>query len=109
MCIRDSEHVLPAHHHAYHAGEARAHGLVAHHQRALRRFKEGLREGMSAVELGEASYGKQSEALHRFLAMGETLAHLLWLESDGHVRSSEDAGVLRWAPIQRSDQPTVQI
>jgi len=103
------EHVLPAHHHVYHAGVARAHGLVAHHQRALRRFKEGLREGMTAVELGEARYGKQSEALHRFLAMGETLAHLLWLESDGHVRSSEDAGVLRWAPIQRSEQPMVQI
>lgn len=103
------EHVLPAHHDVYHAGVARAHGLVAHHQRALRRFKEGLREGMSAVDLGEASYGKQSEALHRFLAMGETLAHLLWLEADGHITSSVDAGVLRWAPVQRSEQPMVQI
>lgn len=103
------EHVLPAHHRVYHAGEKRAHGLAAHHQRALRRFKAGLREGMSAADLGEANYGKQSETLHGFLAMGETLAHLLWLEADGHVTSRVDTGVVRWSPVQGSTEPMVQI
>ena len=103
------EHVLPAHHDVYHAGVRRAHGLLAHHQRALRRFKAGLREGMSAADLGEASYGKQSEILHGFLAMGETLAHLLWLEADGHVTSSVDADVVRWSPVQGLPEPAVQI
>ncbi len=104
------EHVLPAHHRVYHAGVERAHGLVAHHQRALRKFLACLGAGgITAAELGYAVYGTQSDPLHAYLAMGETLAHVLWLQTEGHVTSCVDAGVVRWSPVQGSALPTVQI
>jgi hypothetical protein len=84
--------------------------LVAHHQKALRKFMARLGAGgMSATELGCAVYGAQSDPLHAYLAMGETLAHLLWLETDGHVTSCVDSGVVRWSPVQGSAEPMVQI
>lgn len=103
------DHVLPAHHRVYQAGVERAHGLVAHHERALRKFMARLdAQGMSAAELGHVVYGGQSDPLHAYLAMGETLAHLLWLERHGHVRRDEATGITRWYPDKAAqDLPTL--
>jgi glyoxylase-like metal-dependent hydrolase (beta-lactamase superfamily II) len=96
----DIEHVLPAHHDVYHAGVKRAHGLVAHHQRALRKFMARLgAQSMNATELGHAVYGTQSDPLHAYLAMGETLAHLLWLERAAYVQREETTGVTCWTAV----------
>jgi glyoxylase-like metal-dependent hydrolase (beta-lactamase superfamily II) len=105
------EHVLPAHHDVYHAGVKRAHGLVAHHQRALRKFLARLGAGgMSATELGCAVYGAQSDPLHAYLAMGETLAHLLWLERPGYVRREETPASTRWYPVTATgEEPTLTL
>lgn len=105
------EHVLPAHHDVYHAGIERAHGLAAHHQKALRKFMARLgAEGMNAAELGHAVYGAQSDPLHAYLAMGETLAHLLWLERSGYVRREETPSVTRWYPVAAAgDEPTLTL
>jgi len=94
------EHVLPAHHDVYHAGVKRAHGLVAHHQKALRKFMARLgAPSMNATELGHAVYGAQSDPLHAYLAMGETLAHLLWLERAAYVQREETTGVTCWTAV----------
>jgi glyoxylase-like metal-dependent hydrolase (beta-lactamase superfamily II) len=94
------EHVLPAHHDVYHAGVKRAHGLVAHHQKALRKFMARLgAQSMNATELGHAVYGTQSDPLHAYLAMGETLAHLLWLERAAYVQREDTTGVTCWTAV----------
>ncbi len=105
------EHVLPAHHRVYHAGVERAHGLAAHHQRALRKFLARLGAGgMSATELGCAVYGAQSDPLHAYLAMGETLAHLLWLERSGFVSREETSAVISWYPVTTvNGEPTLTL
>jgi len=105
------ERVLPAHHDVYHAGVKRAHGLVAHHQKALRKFMARLDAGgMNATELGHAVYGAQSDPLHAYLAMGETLAHLLWLERYGHARRDETPTVTRWYPVAAAGgEPTLTL
>jgi glyoxylase-like metal-dependent hydrolase (beta-lactamase superfamily II) len=106
------EHVLPAHHSVYHAGVERAHGLVAHHQKALRKFmaRLGGAGGMHATELGYAVYGAQSDPLHAYLAMGETLAHLLWLERSGYVQREETPAATRWHPVKAADEePTLTL
>jgi glyoxylase-like metal-dependent hydrolase (beta-lactamase superfamily II) len=107
----DIEHVLPAHHDVYHAGVKRAHGLVAHHQKALRKFMARLGAGgMNATELGYAVYGAQSDPLHAYLAMGETLAHLLWLERSGYVRHEETPAATRWYPVTAAgEEPTLTL
>ncbi len=103
------EHVLPAHHRVYHAGVERAHGLVAHHQRALRKFMARLGAGgMNATELSYAVYGAQGDPLHGYLAMGETLAHLLWLARSGYVRGEETSAATRWYPVTAAGgEPTL--
>jgi glyoxylase-like metal-dependent hydrolase (beta-lactamase superfamily II) len=107
----DIAYVLPAHHRVYHAGVERAHGLVAHHQKALRKFMARLGAGgMHATELGCAVYGAQSDPLHAYLAMGETLAHLLWLQRAGHVRQEETPAATRWYPVTAvGEEPTLTL
>ena len=107
----DIAHVLPAHHRVYEAGVQRAHALVAHHGRALRKFMAKLGpQGMTAAELGLAVYGDQHEVLHAYLAMGETLAHLLWLERQGHVRREETPARIRWYPGPKAAElPTLTL
>lgn len=96
--------VLPAHHRVYHAGAARACGLIRHHERALKRFVACLRPGMTGTEVATAVYGRRHHVLDRFLALTETLAHLQYLQARGKAR--EDAGFL-WYPIasQREGDP----
>jgi glyoxylase-like metal-dependent hydrolase (beta-lactamase superfamily II) len=95
--------VLPAHHRVYHTGTERARGLIRHHERALQRFRERLREGMRGMEVAEAVYGRRREALDRFLALTETLAHLQYLEEHGEVRRDDDS---RWHFRAGAMQPT---
>lgn len=85
--------VLPAHHRVYHTGAERAQGLIRHHQRALVRFRERLRDGMRGMEVAEAVYGRRRDVLDRFLALTESLAHLQYLEEQGEVRSDDEG---RW-------------
>lgn len=102
------EYVLPAHHDVYHAGVKRAHGLVAHHQKALRKFMARLgAQSMNATELGHAVYGAQSDPLHAYLAMGETLAHLLWLERSGFVSRQETSAVISWYPVTTTGEEPI--
>lgn len=107
----DIAHVLPAHHRVYQAGVQRAHALVAHHERALRKFMAKLGpQGMTAAELGLAVYGDQHEVLHAYLAMGETFAHLLWLERQGHVRREDTPSLTRWYPGPKAAElPTLTL
>jgi glyoxylase-like metal-dependent hydrolase (beta-lactamase superfamily II) len=85
--------VLPAHHRVYHTGTERARGLIRHHERALQRFRERLRNGMRGMDVAEAVYGRRRDILDRFLALTESLAHLQYLEEQGEVRSDDEG---RW-------------
>lgn len=42
--------------------------------------------------------------------MGETLAHLLWLERSGYVRREETPAVTRWYPVTAAgEEPTLTL
>ncbi|MGQ0700773.1 MAG: MBL fold metallo-hydrolase [Panacagrimonas sp.] len=95
--------VLPAHHRVYHTGAERAQGLIRHHQRALQRFRERLRDGMRGMEVAEAIYGRRRDILDRFLALTESLAHLQYLEEQGEIRRDDEN---RWHFLAAARPPT---
>ncbi len=65
---------------------------------------------MNATELGYAVYGAQRDPLHAYVAMGETLAHLLWLQRAGHVRHEETPAATRWYPVTAAgEEPTLTL
>jgi glyoxylase-like metal-dependent hydrolase (beta-lactamase superfamily II) len=77
--------VLPAHHEVYETDGNRPEELRTHHRKMLLRFLDRVQGEMTGFELAEAVYGKQRDIDNRILALGETLAHLQWLQGDGSV------------------------
>lgn len=91
--LRRDTLVLPAHGLPFRGLQARVEQLKAHHRRHLGRLVE-LANGVPTFRLVDAMatlFPRKLPATERFLAFGETLAHLNWLTRRHHLQRARDA------------------
>lgn len=95
--VEDDVLVLPAHNLPFEGLHHRLRQLIEGHQVGLERLLEHLSEPRRVVDLFPALFKRPVMPRTRFLATGETLAHLNFLRSVGLAQSEEDpAGVVWW-------------
>jgi glyoxylase-like metal-dependent hydrolase (beta-lactamase superfamily II) len=92
--------VLPSHGRPFRALHKRIADLRNHHFEQLARVEEHCREPRSAQEAVPVMFGRVLRGFHRVLALGEALAHLQFLASEGRVSRTAGAdGVARFVRI----------
>jgi glyoxylase-like metal-dependent hydrolase (beta-lactamase superfamily II) len=92
--------VLPSHGRPFRALHKRIADLRSHHFEQLGRLEEHCREPRSAQDAVAVMFGRVLKGFHRVLALGEALAHLHFLASEGRVaRTSSADGVTRFVRI----------
>jgi glyoxylase-like metal-dependent hydrolase (beta-lactamase superfamily II) len=85
--------VLPSHGRPFHGLQRRIEVLRSHHLEQLDNLRAACREPRAAYELLPVMYGRPLRGYHRFLALGETVAHLNFLWHAGDLaRTVDDAG-----------------
>jgi glyoxylase-like metal-dependent hydrolase (beta-lactamase superfamily II) len=105
----DVDEVLPAHEWRFRGLDARVDQLLEHHRRRLDetaaaiRAAPGLTCWETALRLRWSREWSQIVGFMRRAAIGETLAHLVLLESTGRVRR-DDSRPTHWYPADTSDR-----
>ena len=90
--------VLPSHGRPFRGLHRRIEVLRSHHLEQLRNLREACREPRAAYDLLPVMYGRPLRGYHRFLALGETVAHLHYLWHDGQLeRTVDSAGRIHFA------------
>ncbi|HXW10617.1 MAG TPA: MBL fold metallo-hydrolase [Steroidobacteraceae bacterium] len=85
--------VLPSHGRPFRGLHRRIEVLRSHHLQQLDALRAACREPTAAYALLPVMYGRPLRGFHRFLAVGETVAHLNHLWHDGAVeRRVDEAG-----------------
>ena len=84
--------VLPSHGRPFRGLHRRIESVRAHHLHQLGELREACRVPSTAFELLPVMFGRPLRGFHRFLAMGETVAHLHYLWHGGELTRSVDAG-----------------
>ena len=84
--------VLPSHGMPYLALHVRLDALLAHHQRRLGALSNALDVPRNAAMLTARLFPEVPQGFDRIFALGETLAHIRYLERRGEVRRSADSG-----------------
>ena len=80
--------VLPSHGRPFRGLQQRIAVVRTHHHRQLGELRAACREPRTAFELLPVMFGRTLRGFHRFLAMGETVAHLHYLWHGGELRRS---------------------
>ncbi|MEY2918750.1 MAG: hypothetical protein RL261_55, partial [Pseudomonadota bacterium] len=89
--------VLPSHGRPFRGLHRRIHVLRSHHHEQLASLREACREPQAAYDLLPVMYGRPLRGYHRFLALGETVAHLNYLWHAGDLaRTVDAAGYIRF-------------
>jgi glyoxylase-like metal-dependent hydrolase (beta-lactamase superfamily II) len=89
--------VLPSHGRPFRGLHRRIEVVRAHHLQQLAMLREACAEPRSAFDLVPVMFGRTLRGFHRFLALGETLAHLHYLWHGGELTRAVDAsGVIRF-------------
>jgi glyoxylase-like metal-dependent hydrolase (beta-lactamase superfamily II) len=87
--------VLPGHGRPFEGGAERARATLRHHDRRLGAILQVIRrEPASAAAVSEEIFGSALLDLHKRLALGEALAHLVYLERRSEVERSDADGVI---------------
>jgi glyoxylase-like metal-dependent hydrolase (beta-lactamase superfamily II) len=96
--------VLPGHGRPFDNGAERARATLRHHERRLGAIVQVVRRAPKTVaEVSDEIFGSALLNLHRRLALGESLAHLVYLERRGEVRRiTEDGGAVRFVKGARA-------
>lgn len=90
--------VLPSHGRPFHGLHRRIAALSSHHRHQLGQLREACRVPSTAFELLPVMFGRPLRGFHRFLAMGETVAHLHYLWHGGELERSVDSdGLIRFS------------
>lgn len=90
--------VLPSHGRPFRGLHRRIATVRAHHFEQLESLRRACTEPKTAFELVPVMFGRTLRGFHRFLALGETLAHLHYLWHGGELeRTVDDSGVYRFA------------
>jgi glyoxylase-like metal-dependent hydrolase (beta-lactamase superfamily II) len=94
QCAHDTL-VLPSHGRPFRGLHRRLETVRSHHEQQLESLLAACREPQVACELLPVMYGRPLRGYHRFLALGETVAHLNHLWHRGLLdRRPDDAGQL---------------
>jgi glyoxylase-like metal-dependent hydrolase (beta-lactamase superfamily II) len=89
--------VLPSHGRPFRGLHRRIEVLRAHHLQQLAALRDACREPRSAYELLAVMFGRVLRGFHRYLALGETVAHLNYLWHAGDlVRDVDGSGRIRF-------------
>jgi len=90
--------VLPSHGRPFRGLHRRLAAVCSHHHQQLDLLRSACREPHTACELLPTLFGRTLRGFHRFLALGEAVAHLNYLWHRGELtRSADEHGVLRFA------------
>ena len=82
--------VLPSHGRPFRGLHRRIESLRSHHLEQLENLRVACREPRAAYDLLPVMYGRPLRGYHRFLALGETVAHLHYLWHAGQVERNVD-------------------
>jgi len=94
--------VLPGHGHPFTDGAERARVVMRHHDRRLGAILQVIRrEPRTADEITEDIFGSELLNFARRLALGEALAHLVYLLRRGEVEHIEEDGTNRFQKARR--------
>ena len=87
--------VLPSHGRPFRGLHQRIEVLRSHHLQQLEALRAALREPAAAHSLVPVMFGRPLRGFHRFLALGETVAHLnhLWHRGDVERRVGPDGRI----------------
>jgi len=92
--------VLPSHDRVFHGLHRRIAELREHHERRLERLLEGCAQPITAHDAIPLLFKRQLDDHQLMFAMGESIAHLHYLQHEGKVRRVEDArGVRRFVAV----------
>lgn len=95
--------VLPGHGRPFENGAERARVIARHHDRRLGAILQVVRnESRTAAQITDEIFGQTLLHFERRLALGEALAHLVYLRRRGEVERIEDDGVYRYRKVRRS-------
>jgi len=93
--------VLPSHGRPFRGLHRRIANVREHHHQQLAALRAACTEPKTAFELVPVMFGRTLRGFHRFLALGETLAHLHYLWHGEEVeRSTDDSGVIQFVVKQ---------
>jgi len=87
--------VLPSHGLPFFGVRARVAELKAHHAQTLERLADSLATPHSAAAAARVLFPGAVDGLNRLLAVGETLAHLIYLEREGQVAVEDSRDGIR--------------
>jgi glyoxylase-like metal-dependent hydrolase (beta-lactamase superfamily II) len=93
--VADDALVLPSHDRVFRGVHARIRQLHDHHERRLERLLEGCAEPITAHDAIPLLFKRQLDDHQLMFAMGESIAHLHYLQYGGKVRRVEDASGIR--------------
>jgi len=89
----------PGHREPFERFGERAAELIEHHHERLAGMVERLRTPMTAYALCRAVFGYRLSSHQLRFALAETIAHTVYLESEGRVSSQETDGVIVYAAL----------
>ena len=88
--------VLPAHGKPFRGAHHRADEMIAEHFDALEKLKDLCREPKRAVDVFSVLFKSRIDNNNLIMATGESIAHLNYLVSDGHLTVSKDESGANW-------------
>jgi glyoxylase-like metal-dependent hydrolase (beta-lactamase superfamily II) len=92
--------VLPSHGRPFRGLHRRIDVLRSHHLQQLDALRGVVREPIAAYDLIPTMFGRVLRGFHRFLALGETVAHLNYLWHAGALgRTLDEAGRIRFTAV----------
>jgi glyoxylase-like metal-dependent hydrolase (beta-lactamase superfamily II) len=99
--------VLPGHGRPFDEGASRAEVIARHHERRLGSILQVIRtEARSVGEITDEVFGPELFDFQRRLALGEAIAHLIYLRARGEVeRVTRDDGTIAYIKVRRRRPP----
>jgi glyoxylase-like metal-dependent hydrolase (beta-lactamase superfamily II) len=92
--------VLPSHGRPFQGLHRRIDDLAGHHRQQLAALRDFCFEPRTAAEVLPTMFRSVPRGFHRLLALGEAVAHLNFLCSEGLLRKCTDAaGIVRYASV----------
>lgn len=87
VVIKDTALLLPSHHQPLYGVSGRTQEIYAHHEERLGALWDVCAEFVSAIDIMPALFGRQLQYAEMGFGLGEAIAHLNYLESEGLLQS----------------------
>lgn len=97
--LPENTFVLPSHGLPFHGLHQRLDALALHHEERLEKVLNACRTPQSAAALFSVLYRRELDAQQMSFALGESLAHIRYLETRGKLRQIEVDGVFQYVCI----------